>query len=541
MKERMNRVQFVIIVSVLGAFALWSVYLLKYGEQNWGLVRKGLIAAIVFSVCGALLVTKSKLDEYRMIQGAREIVAGNFAEKVKGRGLFSALGNIVNEVNNKTKYILCNNAEVAQKINSISGDLHEAVIQSEMATESVAHSIHEIALGTNDQLVSTMEIKQRMDLILENTERINTHSESTMILAKEMMGSVTSSSEVFTYVIEKMKNNACSTEGILEKINQLNHEAEQIHQITNAVTEISQKTNILSLNAAIEAARAGENGLGFAVVAGEVRSLAMQSAESAKEIQQLIDAISRRIAEIAEATRRDFANIQEDIRYADTSKQAGLEMMRSSETTCKAIEQIKNNSSSTFELVKETDELFERITDAVKQSAAHSEEVSSAMEEQAAQMKSCKIMVNKLKDAADKSEMDIREFIVNAKISDQSKRGIEKIKELLEEVNRTINQSGSSIGAMSEKLKEIKLSNNMIDYLGIVDPDGNMVSASEQIDRENNNYSFRPYFIASIQGKNYQTNPYISNVSYQYCVAVSAPLKKKNGEIFGVIMADVRI
>ena len=156
-------------------------------------------------------------------------------------------------------------------------------------------------------------------------------------------------------------------------------------------------------------------------------------------------------------------------------------------------------------------------------------------------MKSCKIMVNKLKDAADKSERDIREFIVNAKISDQSKRGIEKIKELLEEVNRTINQSGSSIGAMSEKLKEIKLSNNMIDYLGIVDPDGNMVSASEQIDRENNNYSFRPYFIASIQGKNYQTDPYISNVSYQYCVAVSAPLKKKNGEIFGVIMADVRI
>ncbi len=541
MKATINRIRMVVIVGVLGGFALWLIYLLKFGENNWGLVKKGLALAIAFSAYGAFLVTKSKIDEFKMVEAAKEIVDGNFAKKVKGRGLFAALGDWVNEVNNKTKYILCNNAEIAQKINTISKDLHEMVMHSEMATENVAHSIHEMAIGSNDQLTSTMEIKQRMDLILDNTEQIQSHSETTYTLAKEMMSSVKNNSEVFSYVIDKMKNNAQSTEGILEKINQLHNEAEKIHQITNAVTEISQKTNILSLNAAIEAARAGEHGKGFAVVAGEVRSLAMQSAESAKEIQQLIDTISQRIAEIAQSTQRDFANIQEDIQYADKSKQAGLEMIQSSETTYQAIEQIKINTDSTYDLVKQTDELFERITDRVKQSAAYSEEVSSAMEEQAAQMKGCKQKVDNLKEMSDKAESDLKQFITNVKIPEQSQRDIQKIKNLLAEINQDINRSGSSIHTMSSKLKDYQRKSDSIDYIGIIDSNGNMVSATKAIDTKNNNYSFRPYFIASMKGKEFQSDPYISNVGYQYCVALSIPLRKSNGEIAGVIMADVRI
>jgi methyl-accepting chemotaxis protein len=74
-------------------------------------------------------------------------------------------------------------------------------------------------------------------------------------------------------------------------MNTLEKTAKEIGKVTDAISDISEQTNLLALNATIEAARAGEAGKGFAVVANEIKDLAIQTANSTRDIKQQIDGI----------------------------------------------------------------------------------------------------------------------------------------------------------------------------------------------------------------------------------------------------------
>ncbi len=89
-----------------------------------------------------------------------------------------------------------------------------------------------------------------------------------------------------------------------DTIGQLNQSSQKIDDITNLIGELAEQTNLLALNATIEAARAGEAGRGFAVVASEVKSLAIETREATKHIEQTIKAIRDQIGLIVHASQQ---------------------------------------------------------------------------------------------------------------------------------------------------------------------------------------------------------------------------------------------
>ena len=136
-------------------------------------------------------------------------------------------------------------------------------------------------------------------------------SDTSLNLVKESIGSV----EEILEMIDNLNKIVSETSG---RINELKELSGKIEEFAAVISNISNKTNILSLNASIEAARAGEHGRGFAVVASEVRNLAAQSAKSSKEITDTIAQVQTSVSETVDAMTNVYDNAVAQKHKADS-------------------------------------------------------------------------------------------------------------------------------------------------------------------------------------------------------------------------------
>ena len=159
---------------------------------------------------------------------------------------------------------------------------------------------------------------ENIEVINNLTNILNGLDDSQEKLEKDAFDVINSSDTSLNLIKESIS----SIEEILKMIDTLNSVVEQssakikelvelsgnIEEFATVISNISKRTNILSLNASIEAARAGEHGRGFAVVASEVRSLASQSSKSSKEITDTIAKIQTSVDETVISMKSIFDN-----------------------------------------------------------------------------------------------------------------------------------------------------------------------------------------------------------------------------------------
>ncbi|MBF0524375.1 MAG: methyl-accepting chemotaxis protein [Deltaproteobacteria bacterium] len=251
---------------------------------------------------------------------------------------------------------------ITKPIRRIIIGLNEAANQVASASVQVSTAGHSLAEGASQQSASIEETSSGME---EMSAMIKRNADSANEADKLMQAAGK---------IVAMANNSMNQ--LTQSMTEITRSSEQTVRIVKTIDEIAFQTNLLALNAAVEAARAGEAGAGFAVVAQEVRNLALRAAEAAKNTAEMIEDTTRRVKEGSELLYE--------------TNDAFTQVARNSDLVAELVSEIAAGSAEQAQGINQINVAIGEMEKVTQQTASHAEQSASAsdqLHDQAVEMK----------------------------------------------------------------------------------------------------------------------------------------------------------
>ncbi len=256
-------------------------------QEALGQSKRSMNATIITSLIGiaiCLLVSfllPSSISRIinRITERVKDIASGQgdltIRIEVKHKDELGILSGTFNQFLDKLQELIIkivnssgNVLSAADNLSSNTKENHQNITEQQKATDDVAASITQLTSSVQEVVTNTANAAE---------------------VANKAMNSSKKGQSIVAETISEIKDLASQIESTSKVLQTLQEHSENIGSVLDVIKGIAEQTNLLALNAAIEAARAGEQGRGFAVVADEVRTLAVKTQESTAEIEQMID------------------------------------------------------------------------------------------------------------------------------------------------------------------------------------------------------------------------------------------------------------
>jgi methyl-accepting chemotaxis protein len=338
----------------------------------------------------------------REMAGISEAIAGgDLSVEINPRSSRDTLGKAFREMTlglrNLVKNVRDSAAQVASGSNQVASASDESAkisVQAASAIDEVTSTMHEMSINVQNMVKSTQmqasnvsETSASIDEMVASIQRVADTAKVLLDISQRSRDEVHNGINTMEKATDGLSRINASIGSSAEIISALGQRADDIGKIIEVIDDLAEQTNLLALNAAIEAARAGEHGLGFAVVADEVRKLAEKSAQSTREISELIQSIQKEARKAVDNMEKSTSIVNEGISLGGDLSGAlkkissvVSEVYKFAQEIGAATNEQSHGSSQIAKATTRLNEITHEINSSVEEQASGAQAVVRAME-----------------------------------------------------------------------------------------------------------------------------------------------------------------
>ncbi len=373
-----------------------------------------IIACILAIIIGILISSSIQKTVKYIINKLKKVSSGDLTIEVnvKRKDEFHTLGMGINEMivsmNGLIRQVRGESIAITEssaKVNDSSGVFAKA-------SENIKGVIGEIEQGITQQAEDAQDCLIQMDNLASKIEVVYGKTNEINAIANNTSTCISKGLEIIQTLNEKAQSTSDITKKIVFSIVMLQEKSQTISKITETISEIAERSNLLSLNASIEAARAGQLGQGFAVVAEEIRNLSVQSVDAVHSIKELVNSIQMTTEEVVGIVG-ETQNIVVEQESAVNNTEEAFEMINhhvgslidNMDAIIESISNIEDSKNKTLESIQ-------NITAVSEETASSSMEVSETTAKQLEVVKTLKDLSVELDNKAKSLEKVIQQFSI---------------------------------------------------------------------------------------------------------------------------------